>query len=96
MALINCTECNTEISDKSNTCLKCGCPISTSLANDATVLQEQTSKKLKIQQSYSVCMIIVGSVLLIAYDLTKLGGFLAFCGLLWLSIINIQIWWKHK
>ncbi len=27
MAIIKCPECNSEISDKSLTCIKCGCPI---------------------------------------------------------------------
>jgi hypothetical protein len=96
MALIKCTECQTEISDKAKTCLKCGCPISNSMKDDSTVLQEQTSKKLKIQQVYAACIMIAGIFLSIWLDYIKLGGLLAFCGLVWLSIINIQIWWKHK
>ena len=36
MALINCPECNREISDKSNVCIHCGCPISTNNQNNAS------------------------------------------------------------
>lgn len=28
MALINCSECNNEVSDRAVACPKCGCPIS--------------------------------------------------------------------
>jgi hypothetical protein len=31
MALINCKECGTEVSDKARTCVKCGAPLSLDL-----------------------------------------------------------------
>ncbi len=34
MALINCPECNQQISDKATSCPKCGCPISSQSNNN--------------------------------------------------------------
>lgn len=34
MALINCPECNNEVSDKANSCPKCGCPIQPTKSTD--------------------------------------------------------------
>jgi hypothetical protein len=42
MALIECSECGKEISDKAKGCVHCGCPISFSLEKTVTI--EQTPK----------------------------------------------------
>jgi len=44
MALINCPECNTEISDKAKNCIKCGYPISGNIAMQALIQKKQDLK----------------------------------------------------
>ena len=49
MALINCSECNQEVSDKAESCPKCGAPIATAQETKITGTQvktiQETSKK---------------------------------------------------
>ena len=44
MALINCTECGTEMSDKAKSCPKCGCP-NLYLAESNSIKENKTEKK---------------------------------------------------
>lgn len=106
MALINCDECNQEISDKAASCPKCGIPIASAQETIAagtriTTIQE-TSKKFKIQTIISVSFIIVGAVWLIgessgsSSEATGVPGLLTFAGLVWYIINRFRIWWHHK
>ena len=48
MALIKCPECGAEISDKSNKCVKCGCPL-----NNTTEITSKPKKKKIILNGWS-------------------------------------------
>ena len=50
MALVKCTECGTEISDRANACIKCGCPMSCIIAdyNNAQISKKVTSSADKV------------------------------------------------
>ena len=56
MALINCKECNNQISDTASACPKCGAPVNTKIQNNT----EQKSKSSKTA-------IIVGVVLILVF-----------------------------
>ena len=44
MALIKCSECGKEISDKSKTCIHCGCPV------EKELICNECGKKLDIKE----------------------------------------------
>lgn len=56
MALINCPECNAEVSDKAPTCPRCGAPVAAPMskrarkAMDKEAKKERTTKLGKIHQ----------------------------------------------
>ena len=54
MALIKCSDCNKEISDKANVCPECGCPVDVYLDNDVKV-----EKKRKIN-GIAVVYLVLG------------------------------------
>ena len=95
MALINCTECNFEVSDKASACPRCGNPLMLNDKNDTTTLIEQTSKKLKLQRIYGAAAFISGILLAIGV-ITILGIVVGVSGLIWMAVIDALVWWKHK
>lgn len=72
MALIKCSECGTQISDKASVCLKCGCPLD---ITKQAILDEQKKKNKKIIISIVIALAIIvaivavvtGIVLLVQY-----------------------------
>ena len=69
MALIQCGECDNQVSDKAACCPKCGAPISTAheiqaIGTPTSTIQE-TSKRLKTHSLIATIMIIVGFIWLI-------------------------------
>jgi hypothetical protein len=95
MALINCTECNFEVSDKASACPRCGNPLMLNDKNEATTLIEQTNKKLKLQKVFGAVAFITGILLAISVN-TIVGIIIGVSGLLWMAIVEGMIWWKHK
>lgn len=64
MALVACTECGKEVSDRATACIGCGAPIGESVGSGTVLATTQsTSKHLKLQQLYSFGMIIAGILL---------------------------------
>lgn len=105
MSLINCSECNHEVSDKAESCPKCGLPISNAKETLAAGTQintiQETSKKFKMQTLISVSMIIIGFVWLFNNDSTHatikdIPAILIWTGLIWYLVNRIRIWWHHK
>lgn len=94
--LINCTECQSQVSDKALQCPKCANPIS-----QPTTLVEASSKKLKKQmlKAFLVCVAstIIGAVGIGAGtpSLCVVGGVGLVIGFFWALIVNIRIWWHH-
>ena len=62
MALIKCPECGKEISDKSKTCVNCGCPIaeenSEVVANVPNTITIVEDKKTSAQKKFFISMIL--------------------------------------
>lgn len=59
MALIKCTECGTEVSDKASTCVKCGAPVQRPVATTAPAVN--TSSVLK--QTLPAWQVVAGLLL---------------------------------
>ncbi len=65
MAIINCPECGTQVSDQAEKCLKCAYPINKTNINNITV---ETKEGCFLQTLNTGCMIvavIIGLILLI-------------------------------
>lgn len=104
MALINCTECNHEVSDKAAACPKCGAPIAsareTAAAGTTLNTVQKTSKKFKLQSAFSTILIIVGIVWVFnssQSEQTETGypGLMLVVGLVWFIVNRLRIWWHH-
>lgn len=105
MALINCSECNHEVSDKAEACPKCGAPIANARESVAAGTQiktiQETSKKFKLQTLISVFLFIIGVVWVMAVanapqSNPTIPGLLIFIGLIWYIVNRFRIWWHHK
>ena len=48
MALINCSECGHQVSDKATTCPNCGCPINTNEASANVDRSQEVEKFLLV------------------------------------------------
>ena len=96
MALIKCEECAAEISDKSSSCIKCGCPV------DAQVqVIEQTAKKYKGQMLAASGLVIIsmfGCMGGAAANSPGMTVFSTLCfagGVVWFVSIRFLTWWNH-
>ena len=106
MALINCNECNTQVSSKAESCPKCGAPIAMAQETIAAGTQirtvQETSKKFKLQAMISVTLFIIGAVWLYAQvdsaeaDPSPLATLFMLVGLVWYIVNRFRIWWHHK
>ena len=97
MALIKCTECGNEVSDKASHCPKCGNPISEKIQTIET-----TSKKWKKVKLISAGLIILGFFIGFGNidtenKLSMWVGFNAlFIGVILLFIGKLGAWWTNK
>ena len=70
MALINCPDCNKEVSTSAVSCPNCGAPVAaaqeTEAAGTPLTTTQSTSKKFKGQQVIATLMFIVGAVWIFA------------------------------
>ena len=107
MALINCSECKKEVSDKAASCPHCGAPIFIARESKAagaplTTIQE-TSKKLKAQKVIASLMFWFGFMWLVVDSnaIVRPGESIAApaitsLGFVWYIVTRIRIWWHHK
>jgi Flp pilus assembly protein TadB len=94
MALIECTECKTMISDKAESCPKCGAP------RRGTVTTQQTGKRFKAAQLVGVLMICIGMVWLIVgaqAETPAVGApvVLFILGFIVYLVARFRAWWSH-
>ena len=68
MALINCPECNQEVSDSANSCPKCGYPL-----KESTLKKVESSIK-ENKKSYKKILIIVGIVIVAVIAIIVYAG----------------------
>lgn len=104
MALMNCTECDNQVSSAAANCPHCGVAIAgareASAAGAQLVTIQETSKKLKLQTLISVAVVIVGVVWAMGQSESSepsgIPAILIFSGLVWFIVTRIRIWWHHK
>ena len=104
MPLINCPDCQHQVSTIAPACPNCGRPLKqeSPLRQPHTQAIEQTSKTLKLQQILSLVLASVGVI--IAWGAAfqyihkagrPIGVGLAVAGLVWLLVANVAAWWRH-
>ena len=104
MALINCSDCGAEVSDRAGHCIKCGAPMAEerrSAGVGLTTIQE-TSKKLKAHSMLSFFALVIGLILMTVgsqppanANVTGFGALLFSAGVLWYIVTKFRAWWNH-
>jgi len=106
MALIKCSECGREISDKAFACPNCGNPSQNinRITQQVPVMIEQTRKKWKVFQFLGVIIGIIGFYFFIKNLIggswkdtgVSFGLFIGFIGLVLFIIGKIGAWWHNR
>lgn len=108
MALINCPDCESQVSNRAAACPKCGAPVAGASAAKAASARltttQQTSKRLKLHLIISFVLTSIGIFWVsVSVNSTNSGEdtsaipvFLTFIGLVWIAVTRIRIWWNHK
>lgn len=94
MALIACTECGTQISDKAAACVKCGAPVKPLTVKPPMVTTQQTSKRYKAAQAVGVLAMIVGAIAVPAGS-PAVAGIGLFGGLVVYLAARAGAWWNN-
>lgn len=93
MAIVNCPECQKQISDKAESCPNCG--YRSKKASENVTTTQKTSKKLK-QRQLLACIPAAISIIFSnsgKFDLVIACWVITFVLLI---IIRLQIWWEHE
>ena len=97
MPLINCPECNKEVSSLASECPNCAYPIagggSTQASGGKIQTVEQTGKKYKLQKLLSALLILAGWIVI--YGGGGYGGTMIAIGVIWFCITAFISWWHH-
>ncbi len=109
MALINCPECDNQVSNTAESCPHCGAPIAGAKEGQAAGTQiktvQETGKKLKLQILISSLIFWVGVIWLFAAinsaklsseEPSSMPALLITVGLIWYITTRFRIWWHHK
>jgi len=89
MALIKCSECQKEISEKSEKCIHCGNPM---IQNHKPTTIEQTNKEYKTIQLLGVLIAIVG--IPVCFIEPMFGLFMIIIGFILNTYGIISAWWN--
>lgn len=104
MALIQCSECSTTISDKARYCIKCGAPIASENITSGSdlVTTQETAKKFKVQILITSVLFWVGLCLWLPHlnnyeppSSARIGQLLSYIGAFWYVVTKVQVWWNH-
>jgi uncharacterized membrane protein YvbJ len=107
MALIKCSECGQEISDKAFNCPKCGNPLKdiNKITQQSPVVIEGTKKKWKLIILLSVIFLIIGVILFFKglssegdshYTVMGIGIDIALLSFIGLIIGKVGAWWSNR
>lgn len=109
MALINCPDCNNQVSTSAVACPQCGAPIAEAKQAQAAGSQltttQETSKKLKLHTLISALLVAFGFMFLVlTAGVNKANGgepsvfpaIMMTVGLIWFVVTKFRIWWHHK
>ena len=106
--LIQCPECQSNVSDTAPHCPHCGAPVAARTTKDARAIGESlntvqlTSKRLKLHSLLSAMTVIFGVIWSVAATQeqnpqpSSLAGLLILGGLVWFIITRFRIWWHHR
>lgn len=96
MALIQCPECATSISDLAAACPKCGAPVprNTTTPTGAVVTTQQTGKRFKAAELVGALM-VAGGVVACTAQSTGAATFLLVVGLVVYLGARVGAWWSH-
>lgn len=97
MALVECGECGTSVSDKAASCVKCGAPVgvvAVPLGPSKILTTQQTSKPYKAGQLAGGVLLAIGVVLAVggaqlSGGLTMLVGLVVYLG------SRMGAWWNN-
>ena len=102
MALINCPECNNQVSNTAASCPNCGAAVSAveTATIDASITTTQgTSKKLKLQSVISATLFwigLIGSIFAMqAENQNSIFYIVVLVGIVWHIITKTRMWWNH-
>jgi len=103
MALINCPECEKQISNKAATCPNCGVAIADSRESRGSgvaklTTTQSTSKSLKAQTITFVVIFFIGMWLALGANdpsWVQTGAIMAGLGFIGVVITKIRTWWHH-
>lgn len=98
MALIKCSECEKEVSNKAVVCPGCGAPFESEAIGSGVkrlTTTQRTSKSIKLQGALAVIMTIVGLYLMVEHPDGENYTFIVLIGLIWFIMNRIRKWWHH-
>lgn len=95
MALIKCSECGTEVSDRADKCPKCACPISSGIQTEKAQTIELTGKKFKKNLLIGVALILVAWPAGYFLGSGTITLTLLIIGVVVILATKISIWWHH-
>jgi hypothetical protein len=105
MALINCFECDHQVSDKAASCPHCGVPLNKANRRVGTTIEintvEETAKRFKLQKILSITLAVLGLVGGVFGDKDANGDFglfwvfVSLVGCSWYVVNRMRIWWHH-
>lgn len=102
MALINCPDCEQQVSENAPACPKCGSPIAgVKEAAGSGVAQltttQGTSKTIKMHTMLASLLVIGGFGLIFTgnQDMYGLAGGMLTIGIVWYLVARFKKWWHH-
>lgn len=104
MALVKCSECGNEVSDKASACPGCGAPIGGAGAGTPIQTIQKTSKRLKAQQLLAGILFSIGLIALIfngcyaaqtGSSMSPVPIIMTALGIVWYMVVKMRVWWHH-
>ena len=105
MALIKCSECGREVSDKASACLGCGAPITAAGAGTPIQTIQKTSKRLKAQSLMAGVLVAFSGIVVIlsSFAVSEAHSpmptfpiILFMAGVIWYVTVKVRTWWHHE
>lgn len=95
MALIQCPECSTQISDKASACIKCGAPIAaTTQVAPQVITTQQTGKQYKVGKIIGSTMVILGMASCASNEIGTASTLFILGGIVYFGSV-FGAWWSH-
>jgi len=97
MALVNCEECGSQVSDRAAACPKCGCPIGSKAEPEEhePVEIEQTGKNYKLGMLVGGAVFLGGILFLAKSDNPAVGIALTGIGAVAYIVAKLGAWWDN-